>query len=215
MRLTSSNRTILKKLDVLGVDHDSSLKEAKERITKENALLREAEGKFSNVKGLHRAHLVCSSLCHQEIKDAKKELEELKAKLHPGFVISFDNIDIFVHRRNMTMESQNLDLHWINHQMVENRVSGSMLSSTSPTKSLQDVCNVTFLPVLEDQQRQRHNYIVLTSRILVEYFDALSALADACIQHIPHKYSQEMTQKTKRVIVLLFSKGHMLDRGGS
>ena len=55
-----------------------------------------------------------------------------------------------------------------------------------------------------------HNYIILTSRILVEYFQALFPPAEASIQHIPHKYSQEMTQKTNRVhvtsVLLLFNE---------
>ena len=33
------------------------------------------------------------------------------------------HLDIHLDRKNMTMESENKDFHWVNHQMVENRVS--------------------------------------------------------------------------------------------
>lgn len=97
------------------------------------------------------------------------------------------------------MHSQNQDFHWVNHQMIENRVSGAHLNSTAPKANLVDVSNLRFLPTFQDQQHQRHNYIILTSRILVEYFDVLAPLADACAQHIPHKYTEELSKKSKKV----------------
>lgn len=99
----------------------------------------------------------------------------------------------------MTMESQNKDFHWVNHQMVKNRVSGAMLDSSAPKSNLFDVCNLRFLPSMEEQKCQRLNYAVLCSRILVNYFDVLTPLANACIQHIPHKYTSELSKKTKKV----------------
>ena len=100
----------------------------------------------------------------------------------------------------MTMHSQNQDFHWVNHQMVENRVSGVHLDSLQPKANLQDVSNLKFIPSIKDQQQQRTNYIILTSRILVQYFKVLEPLKEACIQHIPHKYMAEMSQKSKKVI---------------
>ena len=156
---------------------------------KENNILMYAKEKCDSVACTHAA---CSASCQKEVGAVRKEVNELKKKTcHPGFVISFDNIDVNVHCRNMTMDSQNRDFNWINHQMIENRVSGAILNSTKPTNYLPNVSNLQFVPVLEDQQRQRHNHIILTSRILVEYFQALFPLAEVCIQHITHKYSQE------------------------
>ena len=100
----------------------------------------------------------------------------------------------------MTMQSQNRDFHWVNHQMIENRVSGALLDSKQPKANLQELSNLQFLPTIEDQQRQRSNYLILTARILVEYFDVLKPLKEACIYHIPHKYTEEMSTKSKKVI---------------
>ncbi|XP_044182039.1 uncharacterized protein LOC114948366 [Acropora millepora] len=82
--------------------------------------------------------------------------------------------------------------------MVENRVSGVHLDSLQPKANLQDVSNLKFIPSIKDQQQQRTNYIILTSRILVQYFKVLEPLKEACIQHIPHKYMAEMSQKSKK-----------------
>ena len=89
----------------------------------------------------------------------------------------------------MTLGKQNQDLHWVNHLMFANRVSGNLLSIDAPRQDLQTISNMTFLQSASDQLRQRCNYIALISRFLVEYFDALQPLKDACIQHMPHKLS--------------------------
>ena len=74
--------------------------------------------------------------------------------------------------------------------MIENRVSGAHLKSKGLQANLEQVSNLKFLPILDDQQRQRSNYIIL------------APLKDACILHIPHKYTNEMAQKSKKVFFL-------------
>ena len=113
-----------------------------------------------------------------------KELHDYKMKCHPGFTIVFDNIDFEMKRTDMTLVNQNKDVHWVNHKMVKNRVSGNKLSWHGQTKKLVDVPNIKFLPTIKDHQKQRQNYIVLVSRILVDYFDSFSPLKDVCIRHI-------------------------------
>ena len=43
------------------------------------------------------------------------------------------------------------------------------------------------------------NYVILVSRILVDYFDSFSVFKDVCVRHVPHKYSQEMSVKSRKV----------------
>ena len=74
------------------------------------------------------------------------------------------------------MESQNQDYHWVNHQILENRMSGAHLRSKGPNANLEEVSNLKFLPTLDAQQQQQSNYIILTARILVNYFDSLAPL---------------------------------------
>ena len=117
--MTNSNSNILKKLDALGKDHDAYLNKTKDGITKENNLLQKAKEKYDSVVNKHSAHVACSASCTKEVDCAKKKVQDLKKACHPGFVVSFDNIDIRVQRRNMTMDSQNRDFHWINHQVIQ------------------------------------------------------------------------------------------------
>ena len=194
----------MRTLDTLGENHDSYLKQTRERITKENEDLHLLKEKINSLNNVHSSHLssVSTSNCSGELSALRKQAFELEKSSHPGFVISFDNLDIQLQRKNMSMESQNRNYHWINHQMIENRVSGAHLKSKGPKANLEEVSNLKFLPTLDDQQRQRSNYIILTTRILVNYFDALAPLKDACILHIPHKYTSEMGQKSKKVYPL-------------
>lgn len=192
----------MRTLDKLGENLDNYLIKTRERITKENAELNQLDEKIKSLNNLHATHLSSASTCNcnQELTALRKQAFELKKSTHPGFVISFDNLDIQLQRKNMSMQSQNRDYHWVNHQMIENRVSGAHLNSKGPKANLQEVSNLKFLPTLEDQQRgQRSNYIILTARILVDYFDALAPLKDVCILHIPHKYTNEMVQKSNKV----------------
>jgi hypothetical protein len=47
----------------------------------------------------------------------------------------FDNIDFEKKRADMTLLNQNKDVHWVNREMVKNRVSGNKLSWHGETKS--------------------------------------------------------------------------------
>ena len=194
----------MRTLDTLGENHDSYLKQTRERITKENEDLHLLKEKINSLNKVHSSHLSTVSTCNcsGELSALRKQAFKLEKSSHPGFVISFDNLDIHLQRKNMSMESQNRNYHWVNHQMIENRVSGAHLKSKGPKANLEEVSNLKFLPTLDDQQRQRSNYIILTARILVNYFDALAPLKDACILHIPHKYTSEMGQKSKKVYPL-------------
>ena len=135
----------------------------------------------------------------QLASQANASLKEHRMACHPGFTIAFDNIDLEINRKNMTMSQQNRDIHWVNHKMFVNRVSGNSFPADGPRCDLSTVQNSNFLPSVIDQQRQRFNYIILVSRILVQYFDAYEPLRDVCIQHIPHKYSKEMSEQSTKV----------------
>ena len=169
----------------------------------ENAELHQLNEEMKSLNSLHATHLSSNSglacNCSQQLSTLRKQAYELEKSSHPGFVISFDNLDLQLQRKNMSMQSQNR-YYWVNHQMIENRVAGAHLNANGPKANLQEVSNLKFLPTLGDQQRQRTNYIILTGRITVDYFDALAPLKDAIILRIPHKYTKEMTQKSKKVI---------------
>lgn len=100
----------------------------------------------------------------------------------------------------MTATKQNRDYHWVNHKMIENRVSGNHLDSKKAKSDILVLQNLKFLPTIADNEKQRMDYIVLTSRILTDCFEQLAPLKDVCINHIPHRYSKEMSSKSSKEI---------------
>lgn len=106
-------------------------------------------------------------------------MREHQKNFYPGYVIAFDNIDIHVKCRHMSLQAQNMDVHWVNHIMFENRVSGNCLSTNSRNPAdIQSIFNINFFLSIENQKQQRLNYIILVSRIMVEHFDAFSIFKD-------------------------------------
>jgi len=186
-------------METIGESHDARLQDVRKRIASEVVVMEKKEEEVVH----HHAQLLTKggnrSQLASEYLQATKELKDIQMNNHPGFVIPFDNIDLHLSRRNMSMSDQNRDVHWVNHGMVENRVSGNHLS-TQREKEVLDIPNIQFLPGVEDQRRQRLNYVVLISRILVDYFDAFIVFKDVCIRHIPHKYSQQLSVKSSKVI---------------
>lgn len=76
--------------------------------------------KLDHLVSANATHVKCTSTCQQEVAHARQELREVQKAVHPGIVISFDNLDLQLQRKTMSMESQDRDFHWVNHQMVEN-----------------------------------------------------------------------------------------------
>jgi hypothetical protein len=203
LKLATSNYRTLLKLEAIGQSHDVRLHEVKDIIVNEHKAVEKKKQEVNELKAIFAEQNVQSK--HQEesvsskLKKATTELKDAQRKCHPGFLIAFDNIDFHMKRRSMTMTSQNRDIHWVNHVMIENRVSGNHLSSEEPKADIHDIPNIVFLPSVVDERQQRLNYVVLVSRILSDYFDAFAEFKDVCVKHIPHKYSKEMSEKSDKV----------------
>lgn len=167
-------------------------------ITDGNNILQAKVQTLEVLKSSQTSKSVCDTSSESILK-LNNEISSLKKSFHPGFVVAFDNIDIELKRKNMTLSAQNRNFHWVNHKMVTNRISGNELAADRPKADLLKVPNLRFIPTLVDHQQQRENYIVLVSHMLVNYFDALEPLNEICIKHIPHKYQKEMSQKSVKV----------------
>ena len=135
LKVTCSNKCVLSKLDSLGESFDNPLNAAKERISRENLKTKELQERA------RAASHVCSlDSCAEECPaqklsiQARQSLKEHEVNRHSGFVIAFDNIDLEIPRKNMTMAKQNRDVHWLNHQMFLNRVWGNLLPNKAPPK---------------------------------------------------------------------------------
>jgi hypothetical protein len=100
--------------------------------------------------------------------------------------------------RNMTSENQNVDIHWVNHNIVENRVSGNHLADDKPTKDIKDLQNKDLLPSMADHKALYDNYIIHIQRILVKRIPSFKCLVECLPKYIKHKHSEEMNQKSKK-----------------
>lgn len=195
MKVACSSVRVRAKLDVLGEKHDQEILDLQQKMSKEEQFVAGKEKALTMLtKSCTAIGHCCSNTCAQNLEKAQTELKEAKLNLHPGFVIAFDNIDGKLERKHMTKENQNFDFHWVNHKLILNRVSGNKLD-TSP-REINGVPNIKFLPSVQDEKKQRYNYIVLVARILVDHLECFSFLREVCINHIPHKYSKEMAQKS-------------------
>ena len=87
---------------------------------------------------------------------------EARMSSNSGIAIVFDNIDGKLERRHMSKDNQNFDFHWVNHKIVLNRVTSKR---NNFPRDLLAISNITFLPSVKDQERQRYNYVVLVARV--------------------------------------------------
>ena len=76
----------------------------------------------------------------------------------------------------MTEDNQNKDIHWVNHNAVQNRVSGNHLGNSLPVCDIQDLDNVKLLPSSTDHILQRENYITLVGRVITQEVSILNML---------------------------------------
>ena len=117
-----------------------------------------------------------------------------------GRKLDFDNFDFKQQVHSMTEQHQNIDVHWVTHLSVENRVSGNHLSSGKPdADAVMQMENGVFLPTRHEHHLQRENYITLTKRA-IEEIPCLACLKPVVCKHIPHQYSKEMAEKSEMVL---------------
>lgn len=121
----------------------------------------------------------------------------------PSYKLCGDNIDKTVRQRYMRVDSQGtLSLHYFHFYGVLDRVNLDHLSPLPPLDVSVDPKEAVglLLPSLHDDKNLHENFITLISRILVNDVDLFKfGFSDVVNWHIPHKYSKEMSQKSKVV----------------
>jgi chromosome segregation ATPase len=116
-------------METVGENHDYQLEQVKKRITMEHNQLENTKSLIEALaEKMENAGTSLSKLQAKQNK-VKSDMREYQKMCHPGYAIAFDNVDIHVKRRDMTLQAQNKDIHWVNHIMLENRVSGNCLST--------------------------------------------------------------------------------------
>ena len=93
-------------MDVHGENHNKVLNEARTRVTKE---IQDITGK--EVQDARSGKCTKGASCMSINCETCQLIKSQKLKSHPGFIVAFNNIDIHLEQREMTMSAQNRDIH--------------------------------------------------------------------------------------------------------
>lgn len=79
------------------------------------------------------------------------------------------------------------------------KVVDPVLNDSNPQKSVKDLQLIELLPDQYVQKNLVWQWAVLVSRVITRYLHAFKYLQPDVIRHIPHKYSNEMANKSDTV----------------
>ncbi len=82
----------------------------------------------------------------------------------------------------------------------------SKLRHKGRVADISTLCWVLFLPCGSDVQHVKPNLVVLVSHLLLQYFKDLSPLSKSVPQHIDHQYTEQMSRKSKVVVLDVLMK---------
>ena len=90
--------------------------------------------------------------------------------------------------------------------VVHLRASDSSLSTTGATSNLLKLEPSAFLPTAEEIDTMKMNLTVLAGRIICTYIKCLNHISDVVPDHIPHKYSETMVEKSRTYFLDVLTK---------
>ncbi|XP_078607892.1 uncharacterized protein LOC144879904 [Branchiostoma floridae x Branchiostoma japonicum] len=123
----------------------------------------------------------------------------------PKFTLGFDNLDFNVQTHHQSQTKKNYQIHWTNHIAVQDRVSADHLPDDQPIKPLPLYDISDSLPTPDTWAALRGDFVVLGCQYLTRYVTAFRPFASVVINHIPHQYSDIMSQpSTEFPLGLLF-----------
>lgn len=120
-----------------------------------------------------------------------------------------DNVDKKRGVRDPRTDNQGALLHMYSILAGCSRIPSevsSQLTTTGTVSPLSTMPADDFLPDKKDYRAVRANLVVIVSRILTQYIDALSIFSKAVPQHIPHKYSEAMKKKSEVIVLDVLMK---------
>ena len=94
------------------------------------------------------------------------------------------------------MDKQTESVHYFNSFAALDRVSLDRLPNESCIQSVESLPLSTFLPDVSDCNALRSNYAILLGRLLVKKLKFFSVFKKCLPDHIPHMYSQQMSEKS-------------------
>ena len=123
-------------------------------------------------------------------------------------VIKFwgDNVDVNRGVRDVRSDHHGSLIHMYSVLAGRSRVPDEDLSHTGCVASLSSVKAKKFLPTSDDVSAVKSNFVILVSRIITQYIEGLHVLSKAVPQHIEHKYSKEIKEKSDVIVLDVLMK---------
>ena len=96
----------------------------------------------------------------------------------------------------MTMEHQVQSLHYMHMYATLDRVPYTNLQHDAAIGDIISLPPFAFLPTTEDSKELCQNYAIMLGRLLVQKLPYFAAFKNCTVDHISHRYSEEMQQKS-------------------
>lgn len=91
------------------------------------------------------------------------------------------------------------------HQFaVIDRVQSNVLESQKAKEKIRDIELVEILPVQDVQQWLKNRWAALVSRTVCKFLQAFKHLENVAVHHVPNPYTDEMSQKSTSVSVIMW-----------
>lgn len=117
-----------------------------------------------------------------------------------------DNVDFKEGVRDVRSDHHGQLLHMYSVLVGRSRTPATELGHTGCVSPLRSLPAATFLPTPDDFSAVRKNLVVLVSRIITQYIDALALFSKSVPQHILHKYSKQMGMKSEVLVLDVLMK---------
>ena len=125
-------------------------------------------------------------------------LDTLILSLRKGktFRATCDNLDMRIVSGQLTHDHQSQDLHLISTNFIQNRLNFSHLDNNKPKEDIRNLSIQTYMLSVSEWKKYRSTTMILVGRLMIEFFPHFSFLKGVTPEHITHKYSEEMKQKS-------------------
>ncbi|XP_062401837.1 uncharacterized protein LOC134092781 isoform X2 [Sardina pilchardus] len=130
----------------------------------------------------------------QDVRISSQPFPEQQSTPPHTYSIVLDNLDFFMHAHHQSSRHSNQSIHWIHHIAVQDRIPIYHLPIDKPCVDLLQYDLRESLPGPDTQLFMRREVIVLGSQILTQYLAAFRPFSRVVLRHIPHQYSEEMSQ---------------------
>ena len=116
-----------------------------------------------------------------------------------GYQLIGDNVDFRQKPSRQSMENRGQDHHLFHLYAAKHRVLGEHLPNDKPIRDVATLPLSTFLPSVSECETYQNELQILVGRVIVKHISYFSCLSDLVPEHIKHRYSWAMKQKSEIV----------------